>query len=163
MRVERRRKKMAKAIRSHNLEATVAIALLAAFVALVAAKPAQAAFPDQAFPDGHNPIAFENDGDIWVASKMHLANLTPGTADSNEADPSVSPDGRYVAFAGDRDGDFEIYTANIFTGEIERVSDNSVDDSDPAWSFYRLGYYPRITSEVRQLGTRFTAEYPFVR
>ena len=51
--------------------------LLAAIVALAGAKPAETAFPEEAFPSNHSPIAFEKDGDIWVASKMHLANLTP--------------------------------------------------------------------------------------
>ena len=40
-----------------------------ALVAFAGVRPAQAAFPDEVFPDGHGPIAFENDGDIWVASK----------------------------------------------------------------------------------------------
>jgi len=108
----------------------VFVVLLAA---LVAAKPAEAALPDQAFPDGHGPIAFEKDGDIWVASKMHIGNLTPGTA-STETDPSVSPDGTQVAFSSDRNGDFDVYVANVFTGEAERISESTVDDRNPGWS-----------------------------
>ena len=115
--------------------ALLAMAVLAAVVVpLAGARPAQAVFPDEAFPAGHGPIAFEKDGDIWVASKMHLANLTPNTADSKEVDPAVSPDGRYVAFSSDRDGDYEIYVANVFTGEVEQVTDNKVADRQPAWS-----------------------------
>ena len=108
--------------------------LVAVLMALADARPAQAAFPDEAFPDGHGPIAFEKNGDIWVASKMHLANLTPNTPDSKEVDPAVSPDGRYVAFSSDRDGDFEIYIANVFTGDVQRVTNNTVDDRKPVWS-----------------------------
>jgi Tol biopolymer transport system component len=115
--------------------ALVAMAtLVATLVMLAGAKSAQAAFPDEAFPDGHKPVAFEEDGDIWVATKMHLANLTPNTAYSTETDPAVSPDSRYVAFASNRDGDYEIYVANVFTGEAEQVIDNTVADRDPVWS-----------------------------
>jgi dipeptidyl aminopeptidase/acylaminoacyl peptidase len=110
----------------------MAAMLAVVLVALAGAKPAQAAFAE--FPQGDGPIAFERDGDIWVASIMHLANLTPTTSDSNEVDPSVSPDGRYVAFASDRDGDFEIHTANVFTGEVERLTDNTEYDYNPGWS-----------------------------
>jgi tricorn protease len=120
---------------SHLRAALLAMAMLAAaLVALASARPAQAALPDEAFPNGHGPIAFEKDGDIWVATRMHLANLTPNTADSKEVDPAVSPDGRYVAFSSDRDRDYEIYVANVFTGEVEQVTDNKVADRQPAWS-----------------------------
>ena len=64
---------------------------------------------------GHDPIAFEHGEDIWVASILQLVNLTPNTAHSREVDPVVSADGKYVAFASDQDGEFEIYTAKVFT------------------------------------------------
>jgi tricorn protease len=118
--------------------------LVAVMVAMAGARPAQAAFPDEAFPAAHGPIAFAKGGDIWVASRMHLANLTPNTADSTEVDPVVSPDGRTIAFASDRDGeDFEIYAVNVFTGEVERLTDNAVYDRDPFWSpdGQRISYY----------------------
>jgi dipeptidyl aminopeptidase/acylaminoacyl peptidase len=112
----------------------VAMTMLVAMLMMLAgANPVGAKFAG--FPVGHDPIAFEKDGDIWVAGPMHLANLTPNTADSNDVGPAVSPDGRYVAFAGDRDGeDYEIYVANVFTGEVEQVTDNAADDRDPVWS-----------------------------
>jgi tricorn protease len=56
---------------------------------------------------------------------MHLANITPNTAYSNDASPAMSPDGWKVAFASDRDGNFEIYIADVFTGEVQRVTDNA--------------------------------------
>jgi WD40-like Beta Propeller Repeat len=131
----KRRTEMFRTTHGDHLRATLlAMAMLAAtLVALAGAKPAHAAFPDEAFPDAHNPVGFEKDGDIWVATKMHLANLTPDTAAYTDVEPAVSPDGRYVAFASDRDGDFEIYTANVFTGEVQRVTDNTMYDYNPSW------------------------------
>jgi dipeptidyl aminopeptidase/acylaminoacyl peptidase len=117
----------------HLRVALIAMAMLAAtLVALVVARPAEA--KSACFPEGHDSIAFEHEGDIWVASIMHLVNLTPNTAHSREVDPVESPDGKYVAFASDHDGDFEIYLANVFTGERQRVTDNEVDDRYPVWS-----------------------------
>jgi dipeptidyl aminopeptidase/acylaminoacyl peptidase len=120
-----------------TLQLASAVVLMAGIVTLLliaaTAKPAEAAFAG--YPEGHGPIAFEDDGDIWVASIMHLENLTPNTSAYLDVDPAVSPDGGYVAFASDRDGhDFEIYTANVFTGEVRRVTGNGVTDYNPAWS-----------------------------
>jgi WD40-like Beta Propeller Repeat len=102
-------------------------AMVVVLVALATSRPADAAFPETAFPGGHDPIAFEKHGDIWVASKMHLANLTPNTP-SREVDPEVSSNGRYVIFASDRDGNFELYRANLFTLRAQRVTNEHGDD-----------------------------------
>ena len=61
-------------------------------------------------------------------------------------------EGKEVAFASDQHGDdFELYTANVFTGEVQRVTDNAMDDRNPAWPTYgEITYeaeYPR--SKVR--------------
>jgi hypothetical protein len=136
-----------------NLRAALIVMamLAAAMVALAGAKPAQAAFLDEVFPDGHGPIAFEKEGDIWVATRMHLANLTPDTANSREVDPAGSLDGRYVAFSSDQDGDFEIYIANVFTGDLQRVTNNTVEDRKPVllvdsqWISYRSSHYASPT------------------
>jgi tricorn protease len=131
-----RRNRMSKTAHGNVLK-MVAMAMLAAtLVALAGAKLAQTWFPDEALPYGNAPIAFKDDGDIWVAGKRHLVNLTSNTTTFKDVDPAVSPDGRQVAFASDRDGDFEIYMANVSTGKVERVTDNEVDDHKPAWSPY---------------------------
>lgn len=43
------------------------------------------------------------------------------------------PDGR-IAFASDRDGDFEIYLIDPDGGGLARLTDNETDDISPAWS-----------------------------
>ena len=60
----------------------------------------------------------------------------------------MPPEGKEAAFASDQDGDdFKIYAANVFTGEVQRVTDNAMDSRTPAW----LTYGKNITYE---------AEYP---
>lgn len=49
----------------------------------------------------------------------------------------MPPEGKEAAFASDPDGDdFEIYTANVFTGEDQRATDNAMDDRNLAWPTY---------------------------
>ena len=138
---------------SHLRVALVVMTMLAAtLVVLVGTKPAEA--KSACFPEGHDPTAFDHEEDIEVASIMPLVNLIHNTARSREVNSVVSPDGRYVAFASDQDGDFEIYTVNVSTGEAEQVTDNRVVDRNPAWSpdgkwiSYKSPHYSSPTHSV---------------
>jgi dipeptidyl aminopeptidase/acylaminoacyl peptidase len=139
-------KTMNKTIGGHYIRPKVVTALLALLLLLalvVAVESARTTFPGAkgkepqqvASSERYVPKAFEKDGDIWLASKMHVANLTPNTTAFNDEDPSVSPDGRKVTFASNRDGeDFEIYTVDVFSGVLQRLTDNEVSDRSPVWS-----------------------------
>lgn len=48
--------------------------------------------------------------------------------------PQASPDGRWIAFQSDRDGDFEIFVANVLGGQLRQITRNAVWDRLPAWS-----------------------------
>ena len=48
--------------------------------------------------------------------------------------PQASPDGRWIAFQSNRDGDFEIYVANRQGGQLRQLTRNDVWDRLPAWS-----------------------------
>ena len=51
-----------------------------------------------------------------------------------DSDASLSPDGRQIVFASDRDGGFEIYTMNVDGSNLRRLTHNEFDDDKPAWS-----------------------------
>ena len=57
-----------------------------------------------------------------------------GAGEGSSTYPRPSPDGRWIAFQSNRDGDFEIYVANRFGGQLKRLTDNTVWDRLPAWS-----------------------------
>jgi dipeptidyl aminopeptidase/acylaminoacyl peptidase len=165
---KKRRTEMNRSAHSNHLRgaaaamaAMLAVVLVAVLVAPVKAKPAGAA--SAKFLEAHGPIAFERDGDIWVATMMDVANLTPKTAAFTDTDPAVSPDGKYVAFASDRDGDFEIYTVDV-TGEVQRLTDNMVYDYNPGWSSdgERITYIEPLLwpEDVRIFSLRITHEVP---
>ena len=48
--------------------------------------------------------------------------------------PAWSPDRRYIAFTSTMDGNSEIYIINLITKKIERLTENSAIDTEPAWS-----------------------------
>lgn len=48
--------------------------------------------------------------------------------------PAVSPDGRRIAFASDRDGNQEIYVANRDGTALRRLTDHPADDLYPVWA-----------------------------
>lgn len=56
-----------------------------------------------------------------------------GTA-INSQSPVFSPDGTKIAFASDRDGNFEIYVMTAEGGEQTRLTTNGAEDTDPTWS-----------------------------
>jgi tetratricopeptide (TPR) repeat protein/predicted Ser/Thr protein kinase len=51
-----------------------------------------------------------------------------------EANPEASPDGQRVAFMSLRDGNWEIYVANLDGSGLRRLTDNPANDGLPAWS-----------------------------
>jgi Tol biopolymer transport system component len=55
-----------------------------------------------------------------------------------ERQPSVSPDGKRIAFVSDRDGDFDLYVIEVVPGSKAKrpvkLTDNTTDDSYPDWS-----------------------------
>ncbi len=48
--------------------------------------------------------------------------------------PAWSPDGRYIAFAGNRDGQFDLFMIDLSTEEVIQVTDDPVFDGAPAFS-----------------------------
>ena len=56
------------------------------------------------------------------------------SAGGNSTYPQPSPDGRWIAFQSDRDGDFDIYVANRLGGQLRQLTENTIWDRLPAWS-----------------------------
>ena len=71
-------------------------------------------------------VAFEARGDIWVlpAATGHPIHLTNSDA-SAERSPSWSPDGKWIAYSSDADGEYNIYLkkADDTAGEAQRLTE----------------------------------------
>lgn len=76
-------------------------------------------------PDGSSPIRITDD-------QGHANNPDGPTYDFDQA---WSPDGSKLAFTSNRDGDsFEIFTMNADGSNVQRLTNDLIDESQPAWS-----------------------------
>lgn len=97
--------------------------------ALLAPVPTGAAEPAPA-----RGLAFERNGDIFLAradgSRPRNLTRTP----SREYAPAWSPDGERLLFVGYRDGNAELYVARADGRGVRRVTRHRGEDLTPAWS-----------------------------
>ena len=48
--------------------------------------------------------------------------------------PTWSPDGQWIAFYSDRDGDLDIYIVRPDGSDLRQLTDNDYNDLYPSWS-----------------------------
>jgi len=78
-------------------------------------------------PDGKT-VAFSYHGDLWTVSTTGGA-ATPLTMNSDyDTSPVWSPDGKQIAFASDRYGNFDVFVMSSAGGEARRLTFHSADD-----------------------------------
>ncbi len=84
-------------------------------------------------PDG-TQIAFEYKGDIYLVSTNggEATQLTSHTA--YDYMPVWSPDGKTIAFASDRHGNFDVFAINLKGGEAQRLTFFSMPETPSSFS-----------------------------
>jgi eukaryotic-like serine/threonine-protein kinase len=61
-----------------------------------------------------------------------LTRLTFGEA--LQTDPTFSPDGRFIAYASDRSGNFDVWVQPVADGDAVQITRSPAHDTQPAWS-----------------------------
>jgi len=88
------------------------------------------------------PTRGEVNDNIYNNSSLYLINAdgtglkTLTTAPGSAYDPAWGPDGKRIAFTSLRDGRKEIYTLNVDSGAVTRLTNSTgdIENSQPAWS-----------------------------
>src|SRR3984957_12427845 len=75
------------------------------------------------FPDIHNDkIAFVYGGDIWLAASSGGAARRVTSHPGRELFPKFSPDGKWLAFTAQYDGNFNVYVMPADGGEPRQLT-----------------------------------------
>jgi TolB protein len=69
-----------------------------------------------------------------AADGRNLRRLTENQ--SNNEDPSWSPDGRYIIFSSSREGEYHLYMMNANGQNQRRITFLKGEQTSPAWSPY---------------------------
>ena len=101
-------------------------------------------------PDGKE-VAFSYKGDIYVVSSDggQARQITSNKA--YDYSPIWAPDGKTIAFASDRYGNFDIYTVSVKGGAPKRVTTHSAKDTP--WTFTPDGKNILFTSLIQDPAT----------
>ena len=75
------------------------------------------------FPDIHqDKIAFMYGGDLWLASSAGGMARRITTHPGRELFPKFSPDGKWIAFTGEYDGNFNVYVMSAEGGQPRQLT-----------------------------------------
>jgi len=87
------------------------------------------------FPDHHaGVVVFSAEGDLWqVAASGGLARRLT-TSEGTELFPHFSPDGKYLAFAGDYDGNQDVFVMPAVGGVPRRLTYHPGQDQPLGWT-----------------------------
>src|SRR5499433_3227752 len=79
-------------------------------------------------------IAFTYLGDIWVADENggNVQRLTVNKA--RDVYPRFSPDGKWIAFSSDRNGNLDVFIIPSSGGTAKQLTSHSADDTVLGWS-----------------------------
>jgi Tol biopolymer transport system component len=75
-----------------------------------------------------------DDYDIFVAGADGSGTTRLTTTPGYDAEGTLSPDGRRIAFTSVRDGDLDIYTMNVDGSDVRRLTSRLGYDGGPFWS-----------------------------
>ncbi|MCA1619195.1 MAG: DPP IV N-terminal domain-containing protein [Acidobacteria bacterium] len=87
------------------------------------------------YPHYHDGrVAFSYLGDVWVADEdgRNVQRLTVNRA--RDVYPRFSPDGKWLAFSSDRNGNLDVYLIPAAGGTVKQLTSHSADDTVLNWS-----------------------------
>ncbi|HUV35646.1 MAG TPA: peptidase S41, partial [Patescibacteria group bacterium] len=124
----------ARGVAAFRVLALITITLGVVVVCLPVGAPAVEKLPLMRFPDIHgNTIVFVYGEDIWTVPADGGVATRLTIHDGEEQYPKFSPDGEWIAFTGEYDGNTDVYVMNVLGGEITRVTYHPMPDEVVGW------------------------------
>lgn len=84
-------------------------------------------------PDG-STIYFSYGGDIFTVPASGGVALKLVTMAGNETCPKVSPDGKYLAFCSNEQGNYNVYVVPVSGGDVKQLTFHDASDMPVGWS-----------------------------
>lgn len=85
-------------------------------------------------PDG-GKVVFSYDSDLWIVSSTGGTAYRITAMEGDESYPRISPDGKWLAFAGTQNGDSNIYVMPLAGGEIRQLTYSDSAEQPSSWSW----------------------------
>ncbi|MDX9993302.1 MAG: hypothetical protein RBS68_14770 [Anaerolineales bacterium] len=98
------------------------------------ATPTRTALPPDSVSTFFLALAENGYSRLYAYAPGTLAPLRLSNGPWNDKSPALSPDGRTLAFASDRNEYWDIYLLDLASGQVSRLTDTPAYDSSPRWS-----------------------------
>jgi len=79
-------------------------------------------------------VAFSYLGDIWTANEDGTGVLRVTDHKAREVYPRFSPDGKWIAFSSNREGNYDVYVIAATGGKAKQLTFHSADDNVVGWT-----------------------------
>lgn len=94
-------------------------------------------------------IVFSYEGDLWKVPTQGGPALRITAMDGNEISPRISPDGKWLAFSSNQNGNMDVYVMPLAGGEIRQITHHDGADDVASWSWDSKSIYFTSTRENR--------------
>lgn len=80
-------------------------------------------------------IVFSYEGDLWKVPSAGGAALRLTAMQGNEVMPRISPDGKWLAFSSNQNGNMDVYVMAMEGGDIKQLTHHESADEVDSWSW----------------------------
>ncbi|MBS1855989.1 MAG: PD40 domain-containing protein [Acidobacteria bacterium] len=79
-------------------------------------------------------VAFSYLGDLWIANENGTGAQRLTDNQARDVYPRFSPDGKWIAFSSDRDGNYDVYVIPAAGGKPNQLTFHTADDTVVGWT-----------------------------
>ena len=102
-------------------------------------------------PDGKE-VVFSYNTDLWRVPAAGGPAIRVTALEGKETNPSISPDGKWLAFSSDQYGNKDVFAVPMAGGQITQLTFHQADDQVESWSwdsqriYFTSGRYNRMAT-----------------